>query len=215
MYIIALAVARGDLLERSHRCLRLRDHVVQIHDSDAIYSQRPLVPRSSIKYPPALVAASRQKKDEIRLWFIHLLRLTSSSSVQSVEVTKPPDCPSRSFLSFTYQICPKSQPKGAWREKEMRSAESESHGEGLFNSSSMDSPGLTKRPLGPMSRFIVTFHSRVLSVELESVGVGCGVKSETSRSSELNHPVAVARLIANRRGQRIYFRSQSQIAKSD
>jgi hypothetical protein len=158
---------------------------------------------------------SRQKKDEIRLWFIHLLRLTSSSSVQSVEVTKPPDCPSRSFLSFTYQICPKSQPKGAWREKEMRSAESESHGEGLFNSSSMDSPGLTKRPLGPMSRFIVTFHSRVLSVELESVGVGCDVKSETSRSSELNHPVAVARLIANRRGQRIYFRSQSQIAKSD
>ena len=38
------------------------------------------------------------------LWSIHLLRLTSSSSVQSVEVTKPPDCPSRSFLSFTLTL---------------------------------------------------------------------------------------------------------------
>jgi len=40
---------------------------------------------------------------QTRLWFIHLLPLplTSFSSVQSVEVTKPPDCPSRPFLSFT------------------------------------------------------------------------------------------------------------------
>jgi hypothetical protein len=35
---------------------------------------------------------------------IHLLRLTFTSSVQSVEVTKPPDCPSQSFLSFTHEL---------------------------------------------------------------------------------------------------------------
>ena len=33
---------------------------------------------------------------------------------------------------------------------------------------------------------------------------------KSERPSELNHPVAVARLIANRRGQRIYSSSQSQ-----
>jgi len=44
------------------------------------------------------------KEDEIRLWFIHLFRLTSSSSVQSVGGKRnktATDCPSRPFLSFT------------------------------------------------------------------------------------------------------------------
>ena len=41
------------------------------------------------------------------------------------------------------------------------------------------------------------------SVEIESVGVGFDVKSETSRPSDSTRPVPVARLIAYRRGQRI------------
>ena len=47
---------------------------------------------------------------------------------------------------------------------------------------------------------------RGISVEIESVGVGFDVKSETSRPSDSTRPVSVARLIAYRRGQRIYER---------
>ena len=45
------------------------------------------------------------KEDEIRLWFIHLLRLTSSSSVQSVRVNKTARLPQSSvpvIQSFTF-----------------------------------------------------------------------------------------------------------------
>ena len=47
---------------------------------------------------------------------------------------------------------------------------------------------------------------RGISVEIESVGVGFDVTSETSRPSDSTRPVPVARLIAYRRGQRIYER---------